>query len=62
MAIFYLMSVVICAVIDVSHFAQKNIQNIPIGVFLIFFPIINIIYSIYVIIKYFNKDSFKEFL
>lgn len=57
----WLLSICLCAMIDISHFIRKNIANVPFGLFLMVCPILNIIYSIYILIKYFTWDL-KEFL
>lgn len=57
----YILSICLCAMIDTGHFIRKNITNVPFGVFLILCPVLNIIYSIYILIKYFTWDL-KEFL
>jgi lipid-A-disaccharide synthase-like uncharacterized protein len=57
----WFISVVICACIDVPYFVKNNIEDMGIGMILIMCPILNIIYSIYIIIKH-GKNRFKEFL
>lgn len=47
--------------INIPHYVNNNVKDIGIGMILIFCPILNIIYSIYIIIKH-GKNRFKEFL
>lgn len=58
----WLGTVFICTVIDVSFFVKKDITNYPVGLFLIFCPILNVIYSAYITIKYFDITDLKKFL
>lgn len=60
-AAIWVISVLVCAVIDIPFFIKRNAQNFTFGMFLIFCPILNIVYSLYIIIKYCRID-FKEFL
>jgi hypothetical protein len=60
-AAIWVISVLICAVIDVPFFIKRNAQNFTFGMFLIFCPFLNIVYSLYIIIKY-GRIDFKEFL
>lgn len=57
----WLLSSCLCALIDVCHFVKRNIENIPFGLFLIFCPILNVIYSTYILVRYFEWDL-KKFL
>lgn len=57
----YFLSTCLCIMIDTGHFIRKDITNIPFGLFLMLCPVLNIIYSIYILIKYFTCDL-KEFL
>lgn len=58
----WIISIFVCAVIDITFFVKKDITNYPVGFFLIFCPILNVIYSAYIIIKYFKLTDLKEFL
>lgn len=58
----WLISVFVCAVIDISFFIKKDITNYPVGLFLIFCPILNIVYSAYITIRYFDVTDLKKFL
>lgn len=57
----YLSSVLICSGINIPFYIDRNITNFPFGILLIMFPVINIIYSGYIVIKYSNKDFDKFF-
>ena len=57
----YLASVFICSCINIPFYVDRNITNIPFGILLIMFPVINLIYSGYIVIKYSNKDFYKFF-
>lgn len=48
----YIITAVICIIINVPYYVEKEVTNIGIGLFLIFCPILNIIFSIYLIIKH----------
>lgn len=54
-------SIIVCACIDIPHFVKNDVEDIGIGIILIICPILNIIYSVYIIIKY-GKNRFKDFL
>lgn len=55
-----LISIIVCACIDIPHFVKNDVEDIGIGIILIICPILNIIYSVYIIINY--KDIiFKNF-
>ena len=56
----YLISMIICALVDVQFFAKRNIDIAWFGFFLILCPVVNIIYSGYIIYKYEPKDI-KQF-
>lgn len=57
----YFSSVLICSCINIPFYIDRNITNFPFGILLIMFPVINIIYSGYIVIKYSNKDFDKFF-
>jgi hypothetical protein len=57
----WFISVFICMCINIPHYVNNNIKDIGIGMILIFCPILNIIYSTYIIIKH-GKNRFKDFL
>lgn len=44
----YLISMIICALVDVQFFAKRNIDIAWFGFFLILCPVVNIIYSGYI--------------
>lgn len=57
----YFSSVLICSCINIPFYVDRNITNIPFGILLIAFPVINLIYSGYIVIKYSNNDIYKFF-
>ena len=56
----YIISIVLCAVVDVSSFIERCINVNWFGFFLILCPVVNIIYSGYIIYKY-ESTNFKQF-
>lgn len=56
----YLISMIMCALVDVQFFAKRNIDIAWFGFFLILCPVVNIIYSGYIICKY-EPTDFKQF-
>ena len=50
-----------CACVDIPHFVKNDVEDIGIGMLLILCPILNVIYSIYIVIKH-GKNRFKNFL
>jgi hypothetical protein len=56
----YLISMIMCALVDVQFFAKRNIDIAWFGFFLILCPVVNIIYSGYIIYKY-EPTDLKQF-
>lgn len=56
----YLISMIMCAFVDIQFFAKRNIDIAWFGFFLILCPVVNILYSGYIIYKYETTD-FKQF-
>ena len=56
----YLINMIMCALVDVQFFAKRNIDIAWFGFFLILCPVVNILYSGYIIYKYETTD-FKQF-
>ena len=48
----WFISVFICMCINIPHYVNNNVKDIGIGMILIFCPILNIIYSTYIIVKH----------
>ena len=57
----YFSSIFICSCINIPFYVDRNITNFAFGVLLIGLPIINLIYSGYILIKYSNHDFYKFF-
>lgn len=57
----YFSSVFICSCINIPFYVDRNITNFPFGTLLIIFPVINLVYSSYILIKYSNSDIYKFF-
>lgn len=56
----YLVSIIMCAFVDIQFFAKRNIDVAWFGFFLILCPVVNIVYSGYIIYKY-EPTDFKQF-
>ena len=48
-------------IIDIPFFVKRDVDNIAAGMFLIMCPVINICYSLYILIRYFSID-YKKFI